>query len=128
MHYTSVIQSKSGNPAVKIECIEIDQDKATVQKRNGQSAQNYSSRYMVQEKLIPEDLAQRAFDGWLTIECQSAKEAWDISDRVNAAINTQLTIAKQARAKRTFEYLSTLIAIGKPIYIRGEKGRFEQVL
>lgn len=30
MHYTSIIQSKAGNPAVKIEALEINQDKATI--------------------------------------------------------------------------------------------------
>jgi hypothetical protein len=83
---------------------------------------------MVTEHLIPEDLARRAFDGWLTIECQSAEEALDISNRINTKINSQLNQAKQARAKRVLEYLTAMITVDKPIYIRGEKGRFEQVL
>jgi hypothetical protein len=128
MRYTSICQAVDGLPEVKIEAIQINKTTAAVEYRNGQSASNYISRYMVDEGLIPADFAERAFDGWLKIRCLSRAEAIDISARIDATITAKLTEARKARTERVMEYIGAIIATGKKIYTRGDKGRFCEII
>jgi hypothetical protein len=126
MRYTRIEQARDGSPCVKVTPITLDGATAEVIVVNSM-APNYQANAMGREGLIPDDLVDRASDGWLTIACGTADEASSIAARIEATIAATLLRARQARRARVMEYIGALLDAGKLLYTRGSKGRFEAI-
>jgi hypothetical protein len=127
MKATKIIQRNDGGIKVSIERLMVSPALGKVIPSCSQSAGNYISAKMVEEKLIPADLAARAFAGWCSIDCDNAAEAAQISARIEQAVADVADKLAADRAARVMEYVGAIVRAGKQLYTRGSNGRFEKI-
>jgi hypothetical protein len=127
MKATKIEQRDDGGIKVRINQLMISPALGKILPSTSQSASNYLSARMVEEGLIPADLASRAFAGRCSIDCATAQEAEQIAARVDQAVNDVAAKLAADRAVRVMEYVAAIVRSGKQLYTRGSNGRFEKI-
>ncbi len=127
MKATKIMQRNDGGIKVWIERLVPSPTLGKVIKYTGPNAENYVSTKMVEDGLIPADLAERAFAGWCSVDCDTAQEAEQIAARIEASVAEIDRKLAAARAERVLEYVKALVGAGKQLYTRGSNGRFEKI-
>jgi len=127
MKVTTIEQHKDGGVSVRIAALTVNKVSGTIDKYTGSACNNYIAEQMGKDKLIPNDLIERAFDGWLFIKCETAIEAIEIMNRIETNVHNIETQIASERSARVMEYIRALIASGKSLYIQNEQKKFIKI-
>lgn len=104
-----------------------DADAGKLKPYDGPNAGNYVAKAMAEHGLIPVEFADRAFAGYCAVSCDTAEEAARVAAAIEDCFTALTRKLRESRADRVRQYVLSLLMVGKPIFVRGQNGQFEEI-